>query len=182
MDVVDAAQRLARARLDLAANGAYWAFLSLLVVQVVHMLEHTAQVHQYFLGNPEGRGFFGAWFDFVWVHFAFNVGVFLLILAAWLMWKAYPSGWQTSRRGARWFAALLVFQGYHAAEHVVQAIQYYAYGMASPPGVIGRFLPNVIAHFDLNLVLLMLLATVAVTLRPRRMQTVAVDGPIAEGT
>jgi hypothetical protein len=162
-----------RMRIESGVNGAYWIFVGLLVVQILHMVEHTAQVHQYFLGVQPARGFLGAWFDFVWVHFAFNTVVFLTVLTAWWLWRRGGDGWRHNKRGARWFMALIVFQAYHALEHVAQMVQYYS-GTDPPPGLIGHLLPNPIAHFDLNLILLVLISCVFVTLRPRRMPVVLV--------
>ncbi len=171
MGVGDAIGRL---RAEAAVNGAFWFFAALFGVQTVHMIEHAAQVHQHFMGVAEPRGFFGAWFDFVWVHFVFNVGIFLAIVVIWRWWSSGGAGWQDGPRGRTWFLALVIFQGYHAGEHVLQMIQYYALGADPPTGLIGMVVPNVIAHFDLNLILMVLLAAVAITLRPRHMPLVVV--------
>ena len=170
----------ARLRIESDINAAYWIFMGLLVIQIAHMIEHTAQVHQYFLGVEPARGFLGAWFDFVWVHFAFNVSVFLIIVWAYAAWRRQAGGWRVTERGRKWFLALIGFQAYHALEHVIQMGQYLATADPKPSGLIGMVLPNPIAHFDLNLILLVLIACVFVNLRPQRLR-VAVQETRAVG-
>ncbi len=151
-------------------NAAFWVFVTLFVVQLLHFMEHVVQVHQIIMGSAHTSGVAGERFDFVEVHLAYNVGVFVALVVAWLLWRREPGAWKRGAGPQAAFAGIVLFQGYHAAEHVYQAYQYWALGMGPrPPGLIGQFVPNPIAHFDLNLVLTLWMTGMLIFLRPRRL-------------
>ncbi len=139
-------------------------FRVLLVVQAVHFAEHSIQLNQHVLGIRPALGLFGQYFDTVFVHVAFNVGIWLSLLICYLLWR---SAWKPLPIGAdNWWLGLVLFQTYHAIEHVAQGIQHWGPSkVAHPPGIIGYWLPNVIAHYQLNLILTILMVVVYVMIR-----------------
>ncbi|MGQ0537230.1 MAG: hypothetical protein ACT4PT_14300 [Methanobacteriota archaeon] len=164
-------------RLRRAAKWAFWIFVSAFVVQSIHVFEHVVQLHQLiWLADPEPLGLFGHLFNnAVWVHFAYNISLGATLLVVFAIWRANPGIWQPSPAGARWFTGLILFQGvYHVIEHVIQLYQHYTYSMPIPPGWIGkqtfgtgRTIPNIVSHFDINAVALILMAIVLWHFRPR---------------
>ncbi len=153
---------------ECTTNGAFWLFIVAIPVQAIHFLEHTIQLNQHVMGVRPAHGLLGRFFDTVGIHVAFNVGIFVMLLWMYLSWRSDAAGWKDTRSGGRWFTALIWFQAYHATEHVVQGYQAWVIG-AKPLGMIGQWLPNVAAHYQLNLVLTLLMLVVFVKLQPRRL-------------
>jgi uncharacterized membrane protein len=157
-----------RLRCESRENCAYWLFVMALIIQIPHLLEHASQLHQFFLGMKMPQGLVGAHFDFVWVHFAYNLLFFATVAGMYLVWRRDPKGWRVHTWGGRLLLAAVVWQGYHMVEHSLQMMQYMN-GIQRPPGLLGGLLPNIILHFDLNLVALLLVVFAAFGLRPRRL-------------
>lgn len=127
-----------------------------LVIQAAHMVEHIAQVVQkYVLMMDQARGFLGAVFDLEWVHFVYNSGLEVALLAAFLLWR------RAGRIVPASLTLVVVFQGYHVVEHVVKMIQYYALGITmGPKGILGHAVPLILLHFAFNLVVVALVILV----------------------
>ena len=149
------------------AQMAKTGLLALLIVQAAHMTEHVAQVIQKFvLLMPVAHGFLGAWFDFEWVHFTFNLLIWVPLVAVYIWYR---------RSGALMpfaLSTIVWFQGYHFVEHVVKMYQYYALGVViAPKGILGYIFPVIWLHFWLNLIVLVLIAGsfLSVTAGARRM-------------
>jgi len=130
--------------------------------QTGHYAEHVAQLFQIYAQNiapAKAHGLLGSVFDFEWVHFVYNVGLELMLIGLWLAYRtASRTGFAASSHlGVQLLAGLVVFQGYHAIEHIVKLCQYlfiplYQSGMPPTPGI----LPLVtgwrifLVHFWLN--------------------------------
>jgi len=137
-------------------------FSVLFFIQAAHMLEHVAQVVQKFMLHwKRAPGILGDVFDFEWVHFVYNVGLWigLFVIYRWLRRvdpKAIP-GMMT---------ALVWFQGYHSIEHVAKMYQYYAYGITvGPKGILGFVFPIIWLHFFFNLIVLVMMVVTLFQLR-----------------
>ena len=136
--------------------GYFLVFLGVaLIIQGAHALEHIVQTLQVFVfgvPRPQAGGILGSTLDFPWVHFSYNF--FFFITLAWATaWAFGLGGFRRFDRWAMW--ALIIAAGiqtYHAGEHVIQIAQELAVGTARPPGFIGFFQDNVIAHLTLNVV------------------------------
>jgi hypothetical protein len=159
------------------ATAMFWTLVALVVIQLGHMNEHAVQLMQWLAGVAEPSGIFGALFDAVWVHLVYNALVFAALTVVYLSWRRTETIWRPSTRGALAFRALLVAQSYHALETLAQAIQFYGFGVASPPGLIGVVAHPIPAHFAINLVVTTLLLSVAYDLRsqPRGDQTASAE-------
>lgn len=128
-------------------------FLTALVVQSLHMVEHVAQVVQKFiLGSPHAHGFLGA-LDLEWVHLLYNVALFAPMYAI-LLW-----GWQHLKRLEidRVFVGLGLFQGYHLIEHVTKVVQHIERGVQGTPGILGHLIPVIWLHFWINFIIVAIL-------------------------
>jgi len=141
-----------------------------LAVQSFHMLEHVVQVLQKFVWNVPAHGLLGEAFDREWVHMAYNgtlEALFLVMLVGYGLWsrdalRAFPGGrpW-----GLYTFWALIGFQGYHTAEHVVKMYQYLATGVSDTPGLLGQIFPTILVHFAFNVIVLLMMVMASVGLR-----------------
>jgi hypothetical protein len=134
--------------------GYFLVFLGIgLVIQGLHAMEHIAQSMQILvLGVPKpvAGGLLGSAVDFPVVHFVYNFAFFLFILWS-VAWAYGLGGFQKLDRRAMWLLLVTaVVQTYHAAEHVIQISQEAAVGTQRPPGFIGLFQENFIAHLILN--------------------------------
>jgi hypothetical protein len=140
---------------------AYLAFLALVLFQGVHGLEHIVQVIQRtMLGNPNGAGIVGSFFDAVPVHFIYNTVFLGLIIATyWLLGMQRPEA--RKEYGTLAFSLLtfaLVWQSWHELEHVVKMVQWYQLGynnavggiLAIGPGAIFPLFNNMWLHFWYN--------------------------------
>ncbi|MGH2625257.1 MAG: hypothetical protein ACRDHY_01230, partial [Anaerolineales bacterium] len=147
------------------------------VVQSAHYLEHVAQIVQiYALGYrpPEAHGLLGSVFDFEWVHFVYNQGLEILLVALWLGYRRAFRGGPGGRVGI--LGGLALFQGYHAVEHFVKLYQYlfdpfYQFGIRPPPGVLPLVTgwPIFLVHFGLNTLVWTVMAWALWRLRPPRL-------------
>lgn len=154
---------------DDVARWAYRFFMAGLLIQGLHMVEHTVQLHQWLMFVPDPEGLFGHVFNFVWVHFIFNTSIFLVLVGAYIIWLRRPGIWQRHETGRWLFHGTMGVQAYHVIEHSVQMYQYYAVGMLKPPGVIGQIMPGVLAHFDINALFTLLLVGTFLAFRPDKL-------------
>jgi len=150
------------------------------VVQSAHYLEHVAQIVQiYAFGYrpPEAHGLLGSVFDFEWVHFVYNQGLEILLVALWLGYRrALRHEHVGDGRGVRILGGLALFQGYHALEHSLKLYQYlfdpfYQFGIRPPPGVLPLVTgwPIFLVHFALNTPVWAVMAWALWRLRPPRL-------------
>jgi len=122
------------------------SFLGMVLLQGVHEIEHITQVFQRFVfDNPKGAGILGTWLDIEPVHLAYNSAFLLLIaLSFWL-------GHFRTRSLPFWLMSFaLLFQGYHATEHVFKILQFLETAMNGTPGILGHFFNLVWLHFTYN--------------------------------
>jgi RHS repeat-associated protein len=103
-------------------------FEALVIVQVLHLGEHVAQMVQlHLLGwpPPDARGIVSN-LDVEKVHFAWNLGV--LATLVWLI-----------TRGARgaWLVATLAWAALHTAEHAFLLTNALLHGLEGQPGILG---------------------------------------------
>lgn len=130
------------------------------VVQTAHYAEHVAQVIQIYLLDlrpPEAHGLLGSLFDFEWVHFLYNVGLQIALLLLWLRYQRLSQRASVNRGGLQLLTGLVLFQGYHAVEHIIKLYQYlfdpyYQFGLRPPPGLLPQATgwPIFLVHFWLN--------------------------------
>jgi parallel beta-helix repeat protein len=133
------------------------AFLAVVVIMAAHQSEHLAQVAQKnVLGEAcpgRCRGALGVVFDIEWVHFAYNVAIFVALGALWLAYRMWKPEWR--RTGVPWAlltGGIFFIQGYHVVEHVAKLAQWFTNGRRSPtPGVIGAHVEPPIGH-DFSLI------------------------------
>ncbi len=155
-------------RLEVLARYAQAGLAAALVIQAAHVVEHVAQVVQKFvLGYTVAPGFLGSVFDLEWVHFTFNTALELALIVIFVWWRRSNLG-----RVPLILTAAVLFQGYHAFEHVVKMYQYYALGITvAPKGILGYIFPLIWLHFSLNLITLALMLGAWLKIRPREAQT-----------
>lgn len=135
-----------------ASRAAASLFAAALTVQIGHELEHFVQVVQakvQHLGPP--HGLFGRVFDTEWVHFGYNLVLFVAMAA---VLAAYRRSLRGTRRSvaAGVFVAGVVFQGYHVIEHTVKIVQHVTTGATPAPGIVGHHVDLVWLHFTYNLI------------------------------
>jgi nitrous oxidase accessory protein NosD len=127
-------------------------FTLLLVVMAGHETEHVAQILQKDAVGAscpnDCRGVLGFVFDLEWVHFLYNTGIELALVALVLGYRL-------------WRQPLLVaaaaIQGYHVVEHSEKLAQWFQNGRHSPtPGILGQHFSLVELHFVLNTVVFLL--------------------------
>src|SRR5438874_475242 len=116
-----------RAPLPEARARAMVRVLGLLVlIQSLHAVEHVAQAFQRLvMHEPAPRGLLGRWFDFEWMHFAFNVTLGAALLAMFIGYRMHRAAWRRAS-GVGWWAfvgALAVEDGLHVPEHVVRVYE-----------------------------------------------------------
>lgn len=156
-------------------------FLPLLLAfaaQTGHYAEHVAQMIQIYaqhIALANAHGLLGAVFDFEWVHFAYNIGLELMLMGLWL---AYRSAAKTNQEpispiGLQLLAGLVLFQGYHSVEHFAKLYQYlfvplYQSGMPPTPGILPLLTGwrIFLVHFWLNIVVWAWMMLAAWHLRP----------------
>ena len=130
------------------------------IVQTAHYAEHVAQVIQIYLLDlrpPEAHGLLGSVFDFEWVHFLYNVGLEFALLLLWLRYQSRSRRASVDRGGLHLLTGLILFQGYHAVEHIIKLYQYlfdpyYQFGLRPSPGLLPQATgwPIFLVHFWLN--------------------------------
>jgi hypothetical protein len=148
------------------------------VVQTGHHAEHVTQLIQIYAlsyAPPAAHGLLGSAFDFEWVHFIYNFGLELTLIALWLGYRSLrqsdPSA--ASRLGLGVLAGLMLFQGYHSIEHVFKLFQYlfvplFQSGATPTPGLLPSLTgwPIFLVHFWFNMVVWAALALAMWSLRP----------------
>ena len=114
-----------------------------LVFQGWHVVEHLVQFGQReAFGVPDGNGILGSALDMAPVHFLYNLGYWLLLVAIYLGLGLHRDGARTYGRAILWLLTFAVaWQTWHMVEHVAQMLQY----LAAPrpggfPGLLGQ--PN----------------------------------------
>jgi hypothetical protein len=137
------------------------ALLWLVVLQGFHFFEHCVQlVQQFWLNDPNGNGLLGNLANFEVVHFGYNT-----LFLAGLVWlyvelslAAWPA-WAHHRLVMGLVAGAVAVQGYHEMEHVLRLLQVLGYVpvppsadlvSGEPPGLIGRWVNSLVAHWALN--------------------------------
>ena len=133
-------------------------FAVALVYQIIHWIEHVAQVYQHWwLGlavfDSHGIIFF---FDLEWNHFVFNSLYFIALLAIfWGLGLWRPSIWKKyGIWGSSALTFALVLQGYHQFEHILKIIQHLTLGCEPCPGLLGWYIDGVNLHFTFNTLVL----------------------------
>jgi hypothetical protein len=124
-------------------------------------MEHCIQlVQQFWLGDPNGNGLLGNLANFELLHFGYN-SLFLLGLV-WLYCELSLSArpaWTHHRLVLGLVAAAVAVQGYHEAEHVLRLAQVMGWVPVppsadltgtEPPGLVGRWVNSIVAHWALN--------------------------------
>jgi hypothetical protein len=147
----------------------------LVLVQSLHAVEHVAQAFQrVVLHEPAPRGLLGRWFDFEWMHFAFNVTLGAALLVMFLGYRMHRAGWRRAAPVGWWafVGALAVEDGLHVPEHVVRVYELIRYGWEPAPGILGHTAAHGTGPFDLlwlhttyNLVVTTLVVTCLVAYR-----------------
>ena len=148
-------------------------------LQVFHQFEHTLQVWQVMVADAERRsGLLGAAVDSEWLHFGFNVGLFVLLLVGIAEVRRATIA-PVALHATRWLLAATAIQTYHLAEHVAKLAQHIALGIDPAPGIIGVRFGLVPFHFAINtaVTLGMLGATMIVMRGRTRTPDRAVVGP-----
>ena len=136
-------------------------FLWLILVQGFHFLEHCVQVAQRFwLNDPNGNGLLGSLANVELVHFGYNS--FFLLGLVWLFFQlslATDPVWAHNRWVLFLVGAAVAVQSYHEMEHVLrlgQAIGWLPVPPSAdltatdPPGLLGRWVNDVLLHWVLN--------------------------------
>ncbi len=122
-------------------------FFALVVVMAAHESEHVAQVVQkngvenMCPGNC--RGLLGFIFDVEWIHFAYNLSIFVAIAALFVAYRLWRPEWRTNAPvvWTTFAVGALGVQGYHVVEHVVKLDQWFVHHHSPTPGVLGGLLP-----------------------------------------
>lgn len=147
-------------------------------VQTAHYAEHITQLVQiYTLGipPPEAHGMLGSLFDFEWVHFIYNLGLEVVFVGLWLLYRLILRGNSANAnpQGLRLLAGLALFQGYHTIEHIAKLFQYlfipiYQSGLQPTPGILPSIIgwPIFLVHFWLNTIVWIVMAIALWHLRP----------------
>ena len=142
------------------------------IVMVGHEAEHVVQIYQKWSGEPcpfECRGLMGNVFDVEWVHWFYNLGSFLALVASWLGLRLWRGETRLARPVAWWslLVGIFVVQGYHVMEHSAKIGQWLINGHHSPtPGILGNLLPPptphsfslIEMHFAINTIVFLLVA------------------------
>lgn len=135
--------------------------LGAVVLQGLHFVEHITQVSQkFFLGLAEAHGILGAAFDMEWVHFIYNLALFVLLAALALAYGLHRPGSWPDR--SRWYLGALAFaaglQLYHMVEHTLKLIQHLTVACAACPGLLGTVVNLPLLHFFINIAVLIPMA------------------------
>ncbi|MEK7560408.1 MAG: hypothetical protein AAB539_00430 [Patescibacteria group bacterium] len=130
---------------------AAYLFAGALAYQILHWIEHIAQVYQHWwLGLP-AKASHGILFflDLEWNHFVFNTGYLLLLGAAWWLWR--KNGLRS-----RLLDSTVIIQSYHVFEHTVKIVQHVRTACEPCPGILGKYFDGVYLHFMFNTLVLLL--------------------------
>jgi len=136
------------------------SFTVLVAVMAAHEFEHVTQVFQKDVAGAacpnDCRGLLGFAFDLEWVHFAYNVTIFVALVGIYIAGRMWRSEWR-ARFGWVLLSAGVVLQGYHVVEHVKKLDQWLMNGHNSPtPGLLGQRFSLVELHFALNTLVFLL--------------------------
>ncbi len=146
-------RRLQLERAHPAVNAALAvAFVSLLILQGGHELEHCVQVVQrYVLGIPDGNGILGQYFQIEPLHFAFNVAyTWLIVLVYKNCGATRPSQWLRGMTSWWLLTIGMALQFWHLIEHCVKIYQYIDTGRNGTPGILGNYFDLVWLHWFYN--------------------------------
>ena len=168
------------------------ALLIALLAQTGHYAEHVAQMIQIYvqyIAPAKAHGLLGSVFDFELVHFSYNIGLELILIWIWWLYRAASrddarADWSTpadatpvSRLGFYLLTGLVVFQGYHSIEHIVKLYQYlfvplYQSGMPPTPGILPIITgwPIYLVHFWFNTIVWVGMVLAVWCLRPRHVR------------
>jgi hypothetical protein len=155
------------------------------LIQSAHFAEHIAQIIQIYAQGvrpPDAHGLLGAVFDFEWVHFTYNVGLEIVLIALLIAYRR-SSRDQFSPLVVSavipLFVGMVLFQGYHSVEHITKMIQYltnpiYQTGAVPTPGILPTLTgwPIFLVHFFINLGAWVLMALAVWRLRDTYWQPV----------
>ena len=134
-----------------------WALLGAVALQGLPFVEHIARVIQrFFLDLPEAHGILGSALDTEWVHFAYNLALFLVLWGLVLAYRLHHRRSWIER--LRWYHLMLVsvatLQLYHMVEHIVKVAQHVTTDCASCPRLLCAMLDLVGLHLFINLLVL----------------------------
>lgn len=130
-----------------------------LLYQILHWIEHVAQVYQHWwLGLPiagsHGIIFF---LDLEWNHFVFNTLYLAGLLVVGVgMYRTDPAWFRARSAAAVLLLGGILVQVYHQLEHTVKIYQHLLNNCEPCPGILGKPLDGVYLHFAFNTVVLVL--------------------------
>ena len=132
-----------------------YMFALTIIIQVIHMVGHVAQVLQKFvLHVAPAHGLIGK-LDLEQVHFAFNMVYLTMLVVVLVGWLYYGS--QLRSKSTLLSATLMgtvALQSYHMVEHSVKLAQFLSTGMQGTPGIAGMHFDAVIFHALMNIAVL----------------------------
>lgn len=137
----------------MAITYAFWLLALALFIQVLHWIEHLAQVYQHWwlsLTIKESHGIL-FFLDLEWNHFVFNAAYFLLLAVIWFLLRR-----KVSHVAISFLAAGTLVQGYHLIEHVVRIWQHIQIACEPCKGILGWYIDGVYLHFAFNTIVLAL--------------------------
>ena len=113
---------------------------TVVAVQLVHTVEHAVQLWQRLaLHQASPKGLLGAWLNFEWVHFVFNIALGALMLLLFFGYRMWTRPWSlVSPVGWAMVIAVIVEFGLHLPEHMARIYQYWRYGWNPAPGILGH--------------------------------------------
>jgi heme exporter protein D len=162
-----------------------------LAVQTAHFIEHIAQIIQIYLLqiHPlDAHGLLGHIFDFEWVHFAYNIGLEMALIGLWLGFRRLMTQNESLKipvGNQRLLVGLVVFQGYHAIEHIAKLYQYlfiplYQSGEIPTPGILPELTawPIFLVHFGFNMIVWMAMAILLLQMNLLKLRQVMVHSDV----
>lgn len=150
---------------NLAETTKLWVtlvFTGAMLYQMVHVVEHVAQVYQHWwlglsLHEAHGILFF---FDLEWNHFTFNTIYWILLWTVFLAGCFFRKNSAARQKPLIFYAFIfggLLTQTYHQIEHFTRIYQHLLTLNCQPcPGILGWHVDGVYLHFFLNVVVLIL--------------------------
>jgi hypothetical protein len=128
-----------------------WLFVTLLLFQGFHEIEHIVQVIQAFvLHIPGAAGIIGSLFGLEPVHFAYNTWFLALGAAVFITYRARRKDLVHPGLVVALMAVGVGIQSYHVFEHFVKISQFFDSGLNGVPGFLGQWLNPIWLHFTLN--------------------------------
>ena len=135
-------------------KAAAWIFCIALILQGFHMVEHFAQMYQFFVLQVPAFAAHGILFflDLEWNHFHFNLAYFLLLAYVFVWGKFYDPKEFSGRNPIPRYCFLTGFfvQGYHVLEHTARIGQFIQSGCTPCEGIIGWYFNGILFHFTIN--------------------------------